>query len=71
MAKRRQTVNETEAPMPFPLGGVETSVPFCKQPRLSTPDGVNVRAEDPVDERVRGGSREGTAKLRAAPPTPG
>lgn len=68
MARSRDVADES--PVPFPLGGIDDSSPFCKQPKLTTPEGVNVRAGDPVDERARGGSRPGTSKVRPDPPNP-
>ena len=43
----------------FPVGGVDLSRAFYRQPKLTTPVAVNVRSFEPSESRARGGSRSG------------
>lgn len=43
----------------FPLGGINVSTGYMKQPPGTTPVGVNVRAFDAGTNRMRGGCRPG------------
>lgn len=54
---------ETHTPLEFPLGGIDTSTEYQGQPPGTTADAVNVRAQDPLKEMFRGGSRHGLSKL--------
>lgn len=54
---------EQNLPFPFPLYGIDTSVPFSKQPEQTTAEGNNVRAYEPETQRGRGGSRPGMSKF--------
>jgi hypothetical protein len=47
----------------FPVAGTMLVGEFGEQPALTTISGVNVRAQDPFEQRRRGGSRRGTSKL--------
>lgn len=62
----------TNTDIHMPLAGLDRSAPFCKQPARKLPDGtyarttrraVNVRAYAAIDDRRRGGSRAGLARL--------
>lgn len=46
----------------FPDKGIDTSVPFDRQPADTCVVGVNVRWQDPILHRQRGGSRPGLEK---------
>ncbi|MEE8578258.1 MAG: hypothetical protein V3T31_13475, partial [candidate division Zixibacteria bacterium] len=48
-----------EVLFPFPLGGLDESGAFLRQPRETTPDCLNVRAYSTDQLRARGGSRPG------------
>ncbi len=70
-------MDETYVDLNFPLAGVDVSCPFSRQPpkqlgenfwSKTTPEGINVRAFDPLEERARGGSRPGLVKYMAASP---
>jgi hypothetical protein len=47
---------------PFPLGGLNLSIGYRKQPGGTTPLATNIRGIDPIAHRFRGGSRPGIAK---------
>lgn len=47
----------------FPLAGTMLVGEFGEQPAQTTIAGVNVRAQDPFELRVRGGSRRGISRL--------
>lgn len=46
----------------FPLSGLDTAGEYGMQRSNTTADATNVRALDPLEERLRGGSRHGLAK---------
>lgn len=46
----------------FPLSGTDTTGEFGGQRPNTTPSAVNVRSVDPLEERIRGGSRHGLEK---------
>lgn len=46
----------------FPLGGVDVAGEFSVQRPNTSADALNVRALDPLEERLRGGSRHGLIK---------
>lgn len=48
--------------LPFPVRGINVAEGFQSQPPGTTPVGVNVRATEPLTQRVRGGSRSGLSK---------
>lgn len=48
--------------LPYPLRGLDRGQEFGVQPNLTTAQGRNVRACEPEEERVRGGSRHGLSK---------
>lgn len=50
------------ADLPFPLAGVNKATEYELQPELTTIHGRNVRAQDPLLKRLRGGSRHGQSK---------
>jgi hypothetical protein len=43
----------------WPVAGIDRSANYQNQPPYTTPDALNVRAEDPSEYRNRGGSRPG------------
>ncbi len=51
-----------DVPSAFPVGGVDVSCEFARQPAATTPDAVNVRSYDTLEARLRGGSRPGLSK---------
>lgn len=51
-----------DAPLPFPLAGLDSSDPHDKQRPLTTRDGENVQSFDVLENRARGGSRPGLTK---------
>lgn len=51
-----------DAPLPFPLAGLDSSDPHDKQRPLTTRDGENVQSFDMLQNRARGGSRPGLTK---------
>lgn len=53
---------ETFETASFPLGGIYLSAPFEQPPPTTTPLGVNVRCQDPIQNRIRGGSRGGLSE---------
>lgn len=50
--------------LPFPIGGRDDNISYGKQPPLTTPHAVNVRAIDRSTGRIRGGQRSGTTRIR-------
>lgn len=46
-------------PLEFPLGGLNDSMAFSKQPYRTTRDIVNMRGVDPITGRIRGAQRSG------------
>lgn len=46
----------------FPVGGLDRRNPFQRQPPYTTPDCLNVRPLDVIQDRERGGSRPGLGK---------
>jgi len=50
----------------FPVGGLNKRASFQQQPPYTTPDCLNVRADDAETERTRGGSRPGLKKTLAS-----
>ena len=46
----------------FPVGGLNRRLSFQAQPPYTTPDCLNVRSDDPLEGRQRGGSRPGLVK---------
>lgn len=70
-------MDEQFVDLSFPLAGMDVSCPFSRQPpkqlgesfwSKTTPEGINVRAFDPITERARGGSRPGLVKYLPASP---
>jgi len=55
-------MNENIHDLWFPLFGINVSTEFEMQPGSTCRDGVNVRANEPLELRMRGGSRPGTRK---------
>jgi hypothetical protein len=51
-----------EVPSAFPVGGVDVSCEFARQPAGTTADASNVRGYETLEDRLRGGSRAGLAK---------
>lgn len=51
----------------FPVLGLVDEMAHARQPRRTTPEGVNVRGSDPKEKRVRGGSRSGLSKYCPVP----
>lgn len=58
----KRTKNPEYADLPFPLRGIDVSVPLGLQPKLTTPIGENVRGFEPITGRGRGGSRPGLSR---------
>jgi hypothetical protein len=54
--------NEVLQPVEFPSKGVDVAHPLEVQPPGTTPTGQNVRAQDMLTLRLRGGSRPGLAQ---------
>jgi hypothetical protein len=52
--------------LPFPIGGRDDNISYGKQPPLTTPQAVNVRAIDRLTGRIRGGQRSGTSRIRTS-----
>jgi hypothetical protein len=52
-----------EIPSPFPVGGVDVSCEFSRQPPGTAADAENVRSFDTLEDRMRGGSRPGLSKF--------
>lgn len=46
----------------FPVSGIDVAGEYSGQRQNTTPDAVNVRVEDPLEGRMRGGSRHGLEK---------
>jgi hypothetical protein len=46
----------------FPIKGINTASSYVAQPEGTTPYAINVRPEDSLGGRIRGGSRSGTSK---------
>lgn len=57
-----------EQELMFPTKGVDLSLEFDRQPGGTTVYARNVRTQDPLDFRDRGGSRPGLSKYVAAAP---
>lgn len=49
--------------IPFPFKGLNTTVGYDDQPLGTTPDAVNVRGFDSIENRLRGGRRPGLSKV--------
>jgi hypothetical protein len=71
MPRQKQQVPESFIELRFPLGGVDLSQGFDRQPNIQLPSGeyarttplaTNVRAYEPTSQRARGGSRPGMQK---------
>ena len=58
MAKKRQHFID----LAFPIKGLDRFWANRKQPLLTTPDALNVRAADPIASRSRGGQRPGIVR---------
>lgn len=56
--------------LPFPIRGVDRNWAHARQPSLTTPDALNVRAYSTDEERSRGGSRPGMTAAYPSPPDP-
>ena len=54
--------NEETLSIEFPLNGLDTAGEFGAQRPNTTADATNVRSVDPLEERIRGGSRHGLVK---------
>lgn len=54
--------NDKEVPLAFPTSGLNVATSYGQQPDASTPVGVNVRANESILNRARGGSRSGLSK---------
>lgn len=50
---------ESFADLHYPVGGIDLSRPFDRQPRGTTPDAINARCHDVAANSARGGSRSG------------
>lgn len=70
-------MDEAYQDLNFPCAGIDTSSPFSRQPARqitegiwskTTPEAINVRAFDPLQDRMRGGSRPGLVKYFPAQP---
>lgn len=55
--------NEDTVEVQFPTNGIDTSGEFGVQRPNTSPSAVNVRSCDPLQERMRGGSRHGLIKF--------
>lgn len=55
--------NEDTVEVLFPTNGIDTAGEFSVQRPNTTPSAVNVRSCDPLQERMRGGSRHGLIKF--------
>ena len=51
--------------LPFPVRGIDRSVPYAAQPGLTTHTAINVRPRPPISGRYGGGSRPALKKLFA------
>lgn len=49
----------------FPTAGLNVATEFGRQPKMTTPEGENVRAYEVLERRERGGSRPGLIKYIA------
>ncbi|MFH0982823.1 MAG: hypothetical protein V2A79_14975 [Planctomycetota bacterium] len=49
--------------IPFPLAGYDAAWSYEDQPKLTTPNALNVRPCDTIAERARGGSRPGLSEV--------
>lgn len=54
--------NDKEVPIEFPSSGLNVATSYGQQPKGSTPTGVNVRSNESILNRERGGSRSGLSK---------
>lgn len=54
--------NDKEVPLAFPTSGLNVATSYGQQPDASTPIGVNVRANESILNRARGGSRSGLSR---------
>ena len=61
--------DEEQLELVFPSKGMDVTTEFGAQPPGTTPLGINVRLQDPLLTRDRGGSREGMVKF--TPQLPG
>lgn len=49
--------------VPYPTKGIHKGFAYSSQPKLTSPDELNVRSYDPNTDRLRGGSRPGHSKF--------
>jgi hypothetical protein len=72
--------SDQDVSLHFPLAGTDVSMPAERQPNRpvgegkysrTTPLGRNVRANEPLQFRARGGQRAGLVKFIPAAPVPG
>lgn len=54
--------NEKHIEFRFPFEGINQNLSFSAQPPLTSPEAVNVRPSDVIENRVRGGQRPGLKK---------
>lgn len=54
--------NDKEVPIEFPASGLNVATSYGQQPKGSAPIGVNVRSNESILNRERGGSRSGLSK---------